>query len=65
MFNVCRSVIVDVMMELSPWEKLYSPRGGPRQLSIIPLKDSHLFKIAKSIVNFYFKFFYESAILNM
>ena len=29
-------------------EKLYSPHGGPRHLSTIPLKDYHLFKIAKS-----------------
>lgn len=29
--------------------------GGPQQLSIIPLKNSHLFKIAKSIINFCLK----------
>ena len=29
--------------------------GGPRHLSTIPLKNFHLFKIAKSIINFYLK----------
>ena len=29
-------------------EKLYSPHGGPRHLSTIPVKNSHLFKIAKT-----------------
>ena len=38
--------------------------GGPRHLSIIPLKDSHLFKIAELIISFYLKNFFTSAILN-
>ena len=37
------------------FEKLYSPHGGPRHLSTIPLKNFHLFKIADSVINFYFK----------
>ena len=28
--------------------------GGPHHLSTISLKDSHLFKIVKSVINFYF-----------
>ena len=49
-------------------EKLYGPHDGPRYLSTIPpipLKDSHLFKIARSIVNFCFKKISDSAILSM
>ena len=41
-------------------EELYSPHGGPRYLSTIPVKDSHLFKITKSVFSFYLK----STILN-
>ena len=29
--------------------------GRPRHLSTIPLKNFHLFKIAESVINFYFK----------
>ena len=36
-------------------EKLYSPHGGPRHLSTIPVKDFHLFKIAESVFSFYLK----------
>ena len=36
-------------------EKLYSPLGGLRHLFIIPVKDSHLFKIAESEFSFYLK----------
>ena len=36
-------------------EKLYGLHGGPRHLSTIPIKDSHLFKIAESVFNFYLK----------
>ena len=45
-------------------EKLYSPRGESRHLSTISLKDSYLFKIAKSVINFCFKKIYNLAILN-
>ena len=31
--------------------------GRPRHLSIVPLKNFHLFKIAKSVINFYLKKF--------
>ena len=37
------------------YEKLYSPYGGPRHLSTIPVKDSHIFKIAESVFSFYLK----------
>ena len=36
-------------------EKLYSPHGGPRHLSTILVKDSHIFKIAESVFSFYLK----------
>ena len=36
-------------------EKLYSPHSGLRHLSTIPLKDSHLFKIAEPVIKFYLK----------
>ena len=42
----------------------YSPHGEPRYLSTIPLKDSHLFKIAKSVISFCLKKNSNSAILN-
>lgn len=45
-------------------EKLYSPHGGPRHLFTISLKDSHLFKIAESVINFCLKKIPNSAILN-
>ena len=35
-------------------EKLYNHHDGPRHLSIILLKDSHLFKIVKLIISLYF-----------
>ena len=38
--------------------------SGTHHLSTIPLKDSHLFKIAESVINFCLKFFSNSAILN-
>ena len=38
--------------------------GGPRHLSTIPLKDSHLLKIVESVISFYFKKFSISTILN-
>ena len=34
---------------------LYS--GGPHHLSIISLKNFHLFKITESVINFYLKYF--------
>ena len=34
-------------------EKLYRIYSGPHHLSTIPVKDSHLFKIAESVFNFY------------
>jgi len=37
-------------------EKLYGLHDGPRHLSTIPIKDSHLLKIAKSVFSFYLKF---------
>ena len=37
--------------------------GGPRHLSIIPLKNSHLFKIAESVINFRLKKISNSVIL--
>ena len=46
-------------------EKLYSTSDVPRHLSIIPLKDFHLFKITESIINLYLKKIYNSTILNM
>ena len=45
-------------------EKLYGPHGGPRHLSTIPLKDSHLFKIAESVISFCLKKNSDLAILN-
>ena len=36
-------------------EKLYNSHGGLRHLSTIPVKDSHLFKIAESVFSFYLK----------
>ena len=36
-------------------EKLYSLYDGPRHLSMIPIKDSHLFKIIESVFSFYLK----------
>ena len=45
-------------------EKLYGPYGGPRNLFTIPLKDSHLFKIAESVISFCLKKNYDLAILN-
>ena len=41
-----------------PDKKLYNSHGRPRHLSTIPLKDSHLFKIAESVISFYLKFFF-------
>ena len=38
--------------------------NGPRYLSTIPLKDSHLFKIAELVISFWFKKFSNSAISN-
>ena len=38
--------------------------GGPCHLSTIPLKDSHLFKIAESVISFCFKKIYNSTILD-
>ena len=38
-------------------EKLYSAHGGSRHLSTIPLKDSHLFKIAELVFSFYLKLY--------
>ena len=38
--------------------------SGPHHLSTIPLKDSHLFKIADSVISFCFKKISNSAILN-
>ena len=38
-------------------EKLYSPHGGPRHLSTILVKDSHIFKIAESVFSFYLKLY--------
>lgn len=45
------------------WEIIQSS-GGSRHLFNIPLNNSHLFKIAKSVINFYFKKIFNSAILN-
>ena len=45
------------------WGEIMLSFGGPRHLSIIPLKDSHLFKIAELVISFYFNFF-NSVILN-
>ena len=45
-------------------DKLYSFHGEPRHLSTIPLKNSYLFKIVESIINFYFKKKFTSTILN-
>ena len=36
-------------------EILYGIHGGPRHLSTILVKNSHLFKIAKSVFSFYLK----------
>ena len=38
------------------WEKLYCPHSGPRRLSTILVKDSHIFKITESVFSFYLKF---------
>ena len=35
--------------------KLYSPHGRPCHLFTVLIKDSHLFKIAESVFNFYLK----------
>ena len=45
--------------------KIIQFSGRPRHLSTILLKNSYLFKIIESVINFYFKFFFNSAILNM
>ena len=37
---------------------------GSRHLSTIPLKESHLFKITKSVISFCLNKFYNSTILN-
>ena len=44
-----------LMLIIMGLEKLYSPYGGPRHLSTIPVKGSHLFKIAESVFSFYLK----------
>ena len=44
-----------LMLIIMGLEKLYSPHGGPRHLSTIPVKGSHLFKIAESVFSFYLK----------
>ena len=36
-------------------EKLYSSHDGPRDLSIISIKNFHLSKVAESVFNFYLK----------
>jgi len=43
-----------IMLILTP-EKLYSSDGRPRHLFAISLKDSHLFKIAESVISFCLK----------
>ena len=35
----------------------YSPHGGPLHLSTILIKDSHVFKIVKSVFSFYLKLY--------
>ena len=35
------------------YEKLYGPHGGPRYLSTILVKYSHLIKIVESVFSFY------------
>ena len=34
--------------------EIIQPSSGPHHLSTIPLKNSHLFKIAESVISFYF-----------
>ena len=46
------------------YEKLCYLHGGPHHLSTIPLKESHLFKTAESIISFSLKIFFDSTILN-
>ena len=36
-------------------EEIIQSSSGPRHLSTIPLKDSYLFKIVESVINFYLK----------
>jgi len=45
--HVCKSSLL--------LEKLNSPHGGPCYLSIVPIKDSQLFKIIESVFSFYLK----------
>ena len=44
---------------------IIEPSSGPRHLSTIPLINSHLFKIAESVISFCLKKIFNSAILNM
>ena len=46
-------------------EKLYSSRGELRHLSIILLKNFHLFKIVKSVINFWLKQLWVSKIYSL
>ena len=46
-------------------EKLYSFYIRSRHLFTISLKNSHLFKIAESVISFYLKKFSDLTILNM
>ena len=39
----------------STFKEIIQSSSGPRHLFNIPLKDSHLFKIAKLVINFCFK----------
>ena len=51
-------------ISLNILEEIIRSSSEPRYLSTIPLKNSHLFKIAKSIISFCLKNFPNSAILN-
>ena len=57
------AIIVTQLTPPLPREIIQSS-GGPCHLSTIPLKDSYLFKIAKSVISFCFKKISNLAILN-
>ena len=53
-----------VIVAISDLGEIIQFSGGLRYLFTIPLKDSHLFKIAVSVISFYFKKIFNSTILN-
>ena len=60
----CQIILLFNLFLLLFMEKLYDSHGGQLMWSTIPLKDSHLFKIAASKKNLKQKMITDSAILN-